>query len=375
VSLTPRRHIALVATVATVLIAGGIAFPRTAPAASAQAQIKAARERAVDANRRLDDLAGDLEERSEEYQEIEDELQQTRTRILDTERELETALVALDDSEAQLNRRASSIYRNGSLNLINVFVGVTDFQDLVTRVDLMRRIGVSDASIVSSVKLARERISEAKSTLESRKTEQIVLRDRAVEKRNEVKRALAAQKTYLADLNTEIKKLVTEERERQERLARERAAEAARIAARLTLSSGRTFDPATLGGAHAGAVTVARTFVGKTPYVWGGVTPAGFDCSGLVQYCYRALGVTLPRTSRQQYRVGAFIPPGRLDLLEPGDLVFFGRDGDPSRIHHVGMYIGDGNMIHAPQAGMLVSVSSLHGRIASRGDYVGACRP
>jgi cell wall-associated NlpC family hydrolase len=95
----------------------------------------------------------------------------------------------------------------------------------------------------------------------------------------------------------------------------------------------------------------------------------------LVQYCYNKIGITIPRTSRLQYRTGAYIPPDRLDLLAPGDLVFFGYGGNPGAVHHVAMYVGDGKMIHAPQAGQLVSQSSLLERISRRGDYVGACRP
>jgi len=76
-----------------------------------------------------------------------------------------------------------------------------------------------------------------------------------------------------------------------------------------------------------------------------------------------------------QYRIGAYIPPNRLDLLQPGDLVFFGYEGSASRIHHVGMYVGGGSFIHAPQTGDVVRIASLTGRIASRGDYVGATRP
>lgn len=374
-SLTPHRHITVATLIAAMLFSGVIYVAPPVAGATPKSDLKAARERASEANRRMDDLADDLEERNEEYLEIESELTETRSRILQTQRELDAAIVELDAAELQLNRRASTIYRNGSLNLISVFVGVTDFKDLVTRVDLMRRIGRSDAAVVDSVKAARARISEARSSLEARKAEQIVLRDRAADKRVEVKRALAAQKQYLSELNSEIKKLVREERERQERLARERAAEAARIAAQRASASGRTFDSTALGQPNTSAVGFARRFVGKTPYLWGGTTPSGFDCSGLVQYCYSQIGKSIPRTSRQQFRYGAFIPPDRLDLLQPGDLVFFGRGGDPGRIHHVGMYIGGGDMIHAPQTGMLVSVSSLHGRIARRGDYVGASRP
>lgn len=94
-----------------------------------------------------------------------------------------------------------------------------------------------------------------------------------------------------------------------------------------------------------------------------------------MQYSYNKIGISIPRTSRTQFLAGAYIPPNRLDLLEPGDMVFFGIDGDPDQIHHVGMYVGGGDFIHAPSTGDVVRITSLGGRIASNGDYVGACRP
>ena len=119
---------------------------------------------------------------------------------------------------------------------------------------------------------------------------------------------------------------------------------------------------------------IALRFLGVA-YVWGGSSPAGFDCSGLTQYVYAQIGVSLPRTSRDQFHAGTSIPRIRTDLLQPGDLVFFGYGGDPDRIHHVGLYVGDGDFIHAPASGDHVRVSSLQDRIASRGDYVGGVRP
>jgi len=120
-------------------------------------------------------------------------------------------------------------------------------------------------------------------------------------------------------------------------------------------------------------VDIALQYLG-VPYVYGGSTPDGFDCSGFVQYVYRQVGVSLPRTSRAQYGVGQHIAADRVDLLQPGDLVFFGTNGDPSRVHHVGMYVGGGNYIHAPYTGTVVRINSLISRIQSNGDYVGASR-
>lgn len=109
------------------------------------------------------------------------------------------------------------------------------------------------------------------------------------------------------------------------------------------------------------AARLARRWLG-TPYVWGGSSPRGFDCSGLTSFVYRRLGVTLPHNAAAQWSVGRPVARNR---LRPGDLVFF------SGLGHVGLYVGRGRMIHAPQSGERVRVTLLATRA---GSYVGARR-
>lgn len=112
------------------------------------------------------------------------------------------------------------------------------------------------------------------------------------------------------------------------------------------------------------AVAIAERYVG-VPYLWGGASPSGFDCSGLVQYVYGQLGVSLPRTSQQQATVGTPVPS--LAQAQPGDLVFFaGSDGTPQSPGHVGIYIGNGLMVDAPYTGSSVQVQPVGNPVAIR---------
>lgn len=113
-------------------------------------------------------------------------------------------------------------------------------------------------------------------------------------------------------------------------------------------------------------VEEAKKYLG-VPYVWGGTTPSGFDCSGLVQYVCASLGITVDRVTYDQINNGI---PVTQSELQPGDLVFFEKNGD---IHHVGIYVGNGEFIHAPSTGDVVKISSLEtGYYAST--YYGARR-
>lgn len=109
-------------------------------------------------------------------------------------------------------------------------------------------------------------------------------------------------------------------------------------------------EPDAANGTISSLCDLATGFLG-TPYRWGGTTPEAFDCSGFVRFCYAKLGVSLPRTARQQYKAGIKVING---ALKAGDLVFF--DMMKGYVSHVGMYIGDRKFIHAstPRAGVRI---------------------
>lgn len=106
----------------------------------------------------------------------------------------------------------------------------------------------------------------------------------------------------------------------------------------------------------------AKSFLGGN-YVYGGTSPSGFDCSGLTGYVAKQCGYSIPRTAQQQYNQGNKIDK---NSIEPGDLVYFSNNGSTNSIYHVGVYIGDGNFVHAANSTRGIVINSLNG-----GDYYG----
>lgn len=202
--------------------------------------------------------------------------------------------------------------------------------------------------------------------------------------RRTIESGIAQQESLAAGLEGEIAQLIAEEQARQERIrqqalealaAQEQAAanggggggggSAPAIGGSVGSSDGVDYSavevPPTDGSIGAQAVSISMQYLG-VPYVWGGESPSGFDCSGLTKYVYAQVGVSLTHYTGSQWNQGVRIPS---DQLLPGDLVFFRAD-----LGHMGMYIGNGQYIHAPQTGDVVKISPM-----DRGDYQGAVRP
>lgn len=154
-----------------------------------------------------------------------------------------------------------------------------------------------------------------------------------------------------------------------ERAAAEAKAEAERAEAAAKAKNSRAASESSAPASSSkgqSIVNTAKKYLG-VPYVWGGTSPRGFDCSGLVQYVCKQNGISLSRTAAEQSKNGKYVSR---ENLQPGDLVFFASG---SRISHVGIYIGNGNMIHSPQTGDVVKISSINTSYRQR-TYAGACR-
>jgi cell wall-associated NlpC family hydrolase len=273
-------------------------------------------------------------------------------------------------SQLALARQAVSVYTSSDSNsTIEVILGASNLDDLLNRIDTVNRVNDQQSSVVGDVKVFRTAVAQQEAKLHHAQSEQKqVVAQRAAEK-SSIQAKLAQRNNLLRSVRSEIVHLREVERQRQLQLAQQVKEQQAQQALQPPAASFGVSAPAasqpTLAAPpsqYGGVVGIAMRYLG-TPYVWGGASPSGFDCSGLVMYVYAQVGVSLPHSSYAQYGAGV---PVSYDQLQAGDLVFF--DG----LGHVGIYVGGGMFIHAPHTGDVVKVSSLSGWYSSA--YVGARR-
>ncbi len=278
-------------------------------------------------------------------------------------------------AQKAISKRLVSLYTTGESTLVEVLLGATSLGDLLDRVDTANRISEQDAQIVRDLQSARKEMRKRAKRLERQQARQKQLVAERAEQRAYIEDQLAERQQLLASIKDEIGRLEAEEAARQRRLEAEARA---RFNAQEQAAAGGTVDvsgggdgsfvsdgaiPAAPPSQYGGVVGIAMQYLG-VPYVWGGASPSGFDCSGFVMYVYAQIGVSLPHHAASQFNSG--VPVDR-SALEPGDLVFF--DG----LGHVGIYIGGDQFIHAPHTGDVVKISSL-GDSWYAATYVGARR-
>ena len=263
---------------------------------------------------------------------------------------------------------------------LEVFFGATSLGDLLNRIDSVGRVSQQRTSLVTDVTRFRGQIQRQANKQKRAQTRQRALVAQVEAERQSIEAQLQRRKELLASVQGEIARLEAAERAQARALAQ--AAQAQRRAqteASVSTSQSTTAAPAAAEpvvgvsastpeatvappSTHGGVVGVAMQYLG-VPYVWGGASPSGFDCSGLIMYAYAQIGVSLPHSTYALWGMG--VPVSR-DQLAPGDIVFF------SGLGHAGIYAGGGSFVHAPHTGDVVKVSSMSGWYTS--SYVGARR-
>lgn len=362
------------------LSVGGLAAP--APPAAADPNF---RDRIAAAEQQLADLTLREDQAVERYDEAQAHSAEAVAAADEARQRVATAEGQLAALRRQLGVIVASAYRSGGSAELAPLLLADDVTDYLTRAgyvdQLARNRGDAIGAVTAaSVRLARERADADTAVARQRDVERDVAAAKAA-----IDSELAAEQHVLTDLQArqaEVERAATARAEAARRAADEAAAARAQdqasaagtsrqeLAVRASKSDnpGRSEPapvsaptrPVAAGGAGA-AVSAAYAELGK-PYVYGAGGPGSFDCSGLTSFVWRAAGVSLSHYSGAQRGQGSAVPRG---AEQPGDLVFFGSD-----LHHVGIYVGDGQMIHAPHSGDVVRLAS-----AFTGDYVGATRP
>ncbi|MCL5942451.1 MAG: NlpC/P60 family protein, partial [Actinobacteria bacterium] len=283
----------------------------------------------------LDDIDRDLEATVEEYNLRVLELEEARQRAARLQRELDLTQQEAQAATEALQNRLLGAYKSDT-SVLEVLLATTDMADFIRRLGLILSIAQSDRRRLDEVVSLRARSERLLDEL-SRLIYDVTTASRRLEaQKSLVEAKLAAKQAYIDGLSAEIKVLV--ERQRQ--------------IAGAVVPSGVEIGSYMIGDANQ-IVKTALRYLG-VPYLWGGATPGGFDCSGLVQYVFMQHGLYLPHYSGYQALAGFEVS---LRDIQPADLVFF---GDP--VHHVGIYIGDDLFIHAPSTGDVVKISRLSER-------------
>ena len=350
------------------------------------------------------------------------ELDKTRSQLVTDRANLRVAQQQQRIAVARVRARLIALYESDDdPTTISILLGSSTVSDMLGRLDAARAISASDHRLAVETTAARSRYAATERRTRATEQRRAVAVGQLDSQRRQIGTMLAQRRQLLSSIQSEVVKLRAQEARqqailaaqararlaqqeaqlRQQAAARAAAARAeatraaaaraaqAKAAASATPAAATTTTapvttttaapttstpsppaqpsppstpaPANLGGGHPTAATIAMKYLG-IPYLWGGATPGGFDCSGLVMYVYAQLGVSLPHYAAAQYGLGTAVPR---DQLQPGDLVFF--DG----LNHVGIYIGGGQMVHAPQTGDVVKIEAISDFGAG---YVGARR-
>ena len=358
--------VVLVVFAAAVLLAVG-------PASAQTVESKRAEARAILGE--IEELDMEVARAAEAYNYANVELDRIDAKLRVNARHLVAARKSLVVSRQRISQRLRDLYVLGhGDSTLEVILGARSLDEVITRLEAIDRVSTQDSALLGEVKRYRAQVEARRAELQDAREKQTELVAERAAQREAIEGRLAERRRMYESAKQEIDRLIAEQRRREAELARQArarlaaqqlAAQQAAVAAADTAYTQAAAPvapaPPPDGSKASQAVAIAMQYLG-VPYVWGGASPSGFDCSGLTSYVYAQIGISLPHHAASQYNVG--VPVAYSDL-QPADLVFF------SGLGHMGMYIGGGQFIHAPHTGDVVKISSMAERMNS---YVGARR-
>lgn len=310
------------------------------PAAASPLSQKRAKAREIQA--KLEKVYPRVEMAVERYNQATERLATVKEQISENTHLLKVAQYNLELANEQLQARAVTMYKTRGVGVVDVLFSTRSFDELVTQLDLMQRLGRNDVDTVKSIAAYKRDIKDRELKLEADKKTAAKLVEQAAGEKNQVISLKNKLEHMQSGVRAEIKRLQAE------------AAAAAEARAQASWGGGSTVPIVDPGGpGHPEIVAIAQRELGK-PYVFATAGPNTFDCSGLTMYCYAQIGISLPHYSGSQQNMGVRVP---MSALIPGDLVFRGMPVS----YHVGMYAGGGVVIHSPHTGAVVSYQSVSG--------------
>ena len=315
----------------------------------------------------LSDLGTQLEAAQWQLSQLQAELEATNAQIVELEATIAQRQIELQEAQDVLANRIKANYTSGGTEMLDVLFSATSFEDFVSRLYYAGKVNDADAAAIQNVKDIKAQLEAEEAALQEQRVyqEQLVAEQQAAT--DELNAWVAYYEEYTANLSYEVQALMAQaqaeleaaqQAEYEEYLRQQAAANQGSSGGS---SSGGDYTGGGAGssvggnGNHVYAVSdIAWNYIG-IPYVWGGTTTSGFDCSGLTQYCYAMAGYSIGRTTWDQ--MANISARGQMvysmSELQPGDLVF-PHDG------HVGIYMGGGMMIHAPYPGEYVKYASVY---------------
>ncbi|MFF2788692.1 NlpC/P60 family protein [Streptomyces sp. NPDC058049] len=333
------------AATATVFEGTSQADPRPTPA-----QIKS----------EVDRLYEEAEAATEQYNGAKEQADEAERALTGLREETARKTDQLNTARSALGTLAASQYRSGSLGTAVQLALATDPQEYLSQAAFIARAGDRNAAGVTTVRRRLDEVGKLREQAAGRLADLRSRQDELAGHKAAIEEKLTAAKNLLARLTAEER--AAYEAQSPGGPAAGPAGPAAPAGSAASAAPRGSAPPSPADGSRAArAVAFAYGAIGK-PYVWGATGPGSFDCSGLTQAAWRSAGVSLPRTTYTQINAGRRVSR---DQLAPGDLVFF-----YSGVTHVGLYVGNGQMVHAPRPGSTVRLAPVDSM-----PWAGASRP